>query len=443
MPQKRDASRRPSSFVTGMRIEELFGHYDYDIEVPRAAENGVSRICILYGENGTGKTTILQLLFHLLSPADDRGHRTHLAKIPFRNFSVGFSDGTEIRAVRQTENIVGAFTLELVEQGRVTSAGLIGVDESLTVKKDTLTSEGAQMLKEIGKRGTLIFLLGDDRRLVSDSFPPEPEEYERHAHIRYPPEIRTHGPLVDSRDIALNESLVRTREWLRQQVYAASSRGELDAQHIYANIIDQINIHGVPEITDYEEERQKLTQAIKELDARSRPFAVLGLVSRVNSRRFIGSLSDASQEGLKSVAQVVSSFIDSQQARLDALENLNRLLHRFVELVNGFLMHKRVVLSIEEGISIVTDSGARLRPEQLSSGEKQLLLLLCNVLASSQSASLFLIDEPEISLNVKWQRLLIDVLMDITTGSECQFLLASHSLELLSKHRNQAIRLGP
>jgi ABC-type glutathione transport system ATPase component len=87
------------------------------------------------------------------------------------------------------------------------------------------------------------------------------------------------------------------------------------------------------------------------------------------------------------------------------------------------------------------DPGAKLDPENLSSGEKQLLLLFFNVLTSAETASLFIIDEPEISLNVKWQRKLVDSLIDITTESSCQFLLATHSIELLTKHRNETIKL--
>jgi len=108
------------------------------------------------------------------------------------------------------------------------------------------------------------------------------------------------------------------------------------------------------------------------------------------------------------------------------------------------LLHKKIELSAGQGISIITDSGDRLRPMNLSSGEKQLLLLFCNILTSTSNPhSLFIIDEPELSLNVKWQRRLIDNLIDITRESQCQFLMATHSLELLSKHRSQTIQLSP
>jgi energy-coupling factor transporter ATP-binding protein EcfA2 len=431
--------RRIGSLISGLEIEALFGRYDYDLRVPRSAGRGVSNICILYGDNGTGKTTVLNMLFHLLSPSDERGHRSYLGRVPFASFAVSFADETQIRAVREQNALVGAYRLQLVSKGSVVAEGLVGVEEDGRVTGQSLTPEGRAMIAEIAKRGLTICLLGDDRRLVSDWFPEEEHVFHR------PPEIpeRLAKPMVDPRNSALIESLQRTRDWLRQQLWAASSRGEVDSQQIYAGIIDRINVHGVPRIKDYLSERRKLIGDVTDLDVRSQPFAELGLVPRVDSSRFIESLANTSREGVKSVAQVVSSFVDSQNARLAALEDLNKLLHRYVDLINGFLLHKRVQLTVQEGISIVTDLGTRLKPEQLSSGEKHLFLLFSSVLTSSQVASLFLIDEPEISLNVKWQRRLIDGLVELTDGSQCQFFLASHSIELLSKHRNQVVKLSP
>jgi predicted ATP-binding protein involved in virulence len=52
-----------------------------------------------------------------------------------------------------------------------------------------------------------------------------------------------------------------------------------------------------------------------------------------------------------------------------------------------------------------------------------------------------MIDEPEISLNVKWQRQLVQSLLSITDGASIQFIFASHSMELLAQHRNRVVKL--
>ena len=52
-----------------------------------------------------------------------------------------------------------------------------------------------------------------------------------------------------------------------------------------------------------------------------------------------------------------------------------------------------------------------------------------------------MIDEPEISLNIKWQRIIINSLLDITNEANIQFIFASHSLEIISQHRNRVAKL--
>jgi ABC-type glutathione transport system ATPase component len=52
-----------------------------------------------------------------------------------------------------------------------------------------------------------------------------------------------------------------------------------------------------------------------------------------------------------------------------------------------------------------------------------------------------MIDEPEISLNIKWQRQLIKALLGIADEGRVQFIFASHSIELLSQHRDRVVKL--
>jgi ABC-type glutathione transport system ATPase component len=52
-----------------------------------------------------------------------------------------------------------------------------------------------------------------------------------------------------------------------------------------------------------------------------------------------------------------------------------------------------------------------------------------------------MIDEPEISLNVKWQRQLVQALLDITESANIQFIFASHSMELLAQHMSRVVKL--
>nr|MCG4642063.1 ATP-binding protein [Bifidobacterium bifidum] len=61
----------------------------------------------------------------------------------------------------------------------------------------------------------------------------------------------------------------------------------------------------------------------------------------------------------------------------------------------------------------------------LSSGERHILSLLCLVLFKGKDRYILIIDEPEISLNVKWQRQLLKLFSDLLP--EAQIIVASHS----------------
>lgn len=59
--------------VVRIEVEKLFGRYTYILS--REDNNFTdSSLIILYGDNGSGKTNILKLLFHLLSTGTRRGH---------------------------------------------------------------------------------------------------------------------------------------------------------------------------------------------------------------------------------------------------------------------------------------------------------------------------------------------------------------------------------
>jgi len=68
-------------------------------------------------------------------------------------------------------------------------------------------------------------------------------------------------------------------------------------------------------------------------------------------------------------------------------------------------------------------------------------LLFCHTLIARDRPSIFIIDEPELSLNVKWQRKLLEALLDVVAKSQIQFLFASHSIELLAQHRDKVVPL--
>lgn len=62
-------------------------------------------------------------------------------------------------------------------------------------------------------------------------------------------------------------------------------------------------------------------------------------------------------------------------------------------------------------------------------------------MATSAVNSVLIIDEPELSLNIKWQRLLLSALLDIVSGGGVQFVFATHSIDLIGEHLNHMLKL--
>ncbi len=69
--------------------------------------------------------------------------------------------------------------------------------------------------------------------------------------------------------------------------------------------------------------------------------------------------------------------------------------------------------------------GETLLPFQLSSGEKQILVILLTVLVEDNNPYVLFMDEPEVSLHVEWQKQLIDLIMELNPN--VQIILTTHS----------------
>ena len=69
--------------------------------------------------------------------------------------------------------------------------------------------------------------------------------------------------------------------------------------------------------------------------------------------------------------------------------------------------------------------GETLTPYQLSSGEKQMLLILLTVLVENGEPYVLFMDEPEVSLHIEWQKQLIGVIRQLNPN--VQIILTTHS----------------
>jgi len=91
-------------------------------------------------------------------------------------------------------------------------------------------------------------------------------------------------------------------------------------------------------------------------------------------------------------------------------------------------------LKIIETPQIILKRQEEYNYEQTSSGEKQIIYTMVQLLSQIEQNSLVLIDEPEISLHPNWQMKYMDLLSTVVKNySSCHFIIATHSHFLLSE----------
>lgn len=99
---------------------------------------------------------------------------------------------------------------------------------------------------------------------------------------------------------------------------------------------------------------------------------------------------------------------------------------RFLEILDE-LFHetdKRVDRN-ENQISFIRFNNVKIKTNQLSAGEKHLLILLLSALTQDREHSICFLDEPELSLNIEWQKKLIGFIRELNPN--VQLIIATHS----------------
>lgn len=127
--------------------------------------------------------------------------------------------------------------------------------------------------------------------------------------------------------------------------------------------------------------------------------------------------------------QIVYYFYSMLHERYLKLKENEKMILNFFEACNQYLNNKEFVYDEREytySIHITEGRTSRIVDlEKLSSGEKQVVSIFSYLYLSPLSKSIILIDEPELSLSVPWQK---KFLLDISNGSRCAGVISvTHS----------------
>jgi len=437
--------------IKNIKVERLFGLFNYNLPGNNNLKD-IEKMLILYGDNGTGKTTILRLIFHLLATEDSVGHKTFVAKTKFKAIEILLTNGYLIWAKRE-KDIIGSYEIGIKFKNKVLNKFKLETNKNNDVRHLSRVEQIAysQLLKSLGKLNISFYLLSDDRNVYVGNVGGREIGQEgmlknyilkasnkNEAIYDYENALSKRMDLETMSILLLEESITRTSSWIRAHVMKQSSRGDSDVNYLYESIIKRVAAsHKEPILYTFEYIKEK----IRNIEKRSQAYSCFGLMPVFKGSEMLSLTQKASKNHFNIMVNILNPYLDSILAKLKALEEMKTLIEKLVTLLNSFFTNKYISFNTVEGLQVISSSGEKLLPSMLSSGERHLLLLFCNSITALDVPSIIIIDEPELSLNIKWQRKLVDSLINLIGNKSVQYIFATHSFEILAKHNDKVIRL--
>lgn len=128
------------------------------------------------------------------------------------------------------------------------------------------------------------------------------------------------------------------------------------------------------------------------------------------------------------------------EGKKEEADKIEDNIQLFYQIVNEFFAVSGKQIRFKEQKMFFENGDKKIELEQLSSGEKQLLIILLNVLLQDKQPYILLMDEPEISLHITWQQILIEKILELNPN--CQLIIATHSPSVFGQGwRDKVVRM--
>ncbi|WP_448700407.1 AAA family ATPase [Mucilaginibacter sp. AW1-3] len=137
----------------------------------------------------------------------------------------------------------------------------------------------------------------------------------------------------------------------------------------------------------------------------------------------------------KVLKEVLSIYIEDSNKKLSIYDDLATRIKLLLDIINKRFTYKKLSIDKNKGFVFTsTINGKEIPLSGLSSGEQHELVLYFELLFNTSKNSLLLIDEPEISLHISWQKQFIRDLSSVTTLNNLTVIIATHSPDIIGNH---------
>ena len=431
-------------FIESFKITKLWGYRDINLTFN-------DDVNILIGPNGSGKTTILTLLHSILS-LDLIG----LLNVNFEHAEIhlrNLKDSSVLRIVK----VNAANRLLQIQLDEKTE----GIDtESIIGRRFAEHHKWLEKGNTLPRRPPERFVR---RTMISEKFydelttlvpiiwlpinrhlPTTTNEEERYTRTYSSESPDTRLSQLIENDLsrycaALNAQLSERYQKFERQVLSAI---------LYNKDHDQL--HSLPPSLPTETERAQLSGAFEAAGLLDGPMQSKIDDHFAAAEKVVERIHEGKKIGIELEDILVVPLIQRTQAMVEYAAKLEEdregifaPLRLYEKIVNSFLDDKFVEVDESGELKINLPSlsaPAELDPKNLSSGEKQMLILLTEALLQVDEPIVYIADEPELSLHVTWQEKLLESLVKL--GGQKQIIVATHSPDIVGKFRDNVITLG-
>lgn len=393
-------------------------------------------INIFYAINGKGKTTFIHILANLLN-----GDYRRFLEIKFAYIKLWLNDNSYIEIIKEDDETIeikakgerrgkklrknyNEFTLDnsgklIGEEALLPTAYFPSfrtmIDAWASVEEDNLIKENSQSeilnLESLNLKNNLQLRATKFARKVFGQFVP---------YLSYPSIMEIEQELSEKIQTAIINIARLDREVLAQSfidIFAALSLN-------YSQTDSQLDLETANKVL---EEIKLLSKNIQNYPLQQESISPKGFYSQL--RQIIDSVKDYNTNSRQVIA-VLAVYRDSLNQIFKTLEKSFAEIEHYISSVNYFLQDKQIIYGenlnfLNSLIQIRFEDGSLFDGlSALSSGERQILTLIYAA-TSMNKKYIVLIDEPEISLHLDWQRLLLQKMSEQLPN--LQIITCTHS----------------